>query len=331
MSKTQSTKEVVNQVSSPSLEQDDDYCFDCEKKRGYIIILIVMVILLLLVFFVFLVIRPLKRNEDDEASDNLLVIAYLLGAGGNVKVSSSKKKEEEEKQDGRKNWSDENAMVMAGSRGYNDNNSDDDDDDDPRTKEYLALQHKHDYMLLNCSSALPKFCPGLYDNNPKYEKYNNCYFYAFSDLNMGMSRKWQIKPQPGSLSNIPPTTYLSLDALLFRIRSDHPKAIWISKDSSGYPKICPCGFYTVIFLLDDSFDTPDFHFLKDGELGFSHKPGSGKVSIVDAENNYIYNPDNNNFDYSSHGGSHYTIRGKFYVPIQTISYIDGEDFPVNPF
>lgn len=119
--------------------------------------------------------------------------------------------------------------------------------------------------------------------------YNNCYAYAFTD--MDSSRK--TKPQPGFKHNLQPLTRneFSCQNLIDRVLLDHPDAIFIG--NSPDINYSPCGFdHHMIFLaIDNEGENRDYHFYRRNSRGFwTHKPGSTEVYHTDAEGNIITNP-----------------------------------------
>jgi hypothetical protein len=187
------------------------------------------------------------------------------------------------------------------------------------TADQISQANAHrDRILRTCGDlkSFSLFNPEL-DDDKEYIEINNCYYWAFSDLNLGLSQRWRKKPQPGQMVDLQPLrqSELTCDRLVQRILLDHPTAVWVPISSPNYGQDAPCRSYKAYFMLDDQAPVGkrDYHFLREGIYAYTHKPGSTPVSQVDASGQYIVNPDLCNWDYSAHGGPRYTIRGYFIV------------------
>jgi len=187
-----------------------------------------------------------------------------------------------------------------------------------------------DFALHMCRSLedYPAFNPDLYNREP-IESYNNCYMYAFSMENT----KIHGKPQPGQLSGLPHLTKTDLTCknIIHHVRSDFPGVL----DSPDATTPCPCGYYKVNLVLGNKGPAEkwDYHWLRqDRSFWWSHKPGSTPVSVLDANNNYIANPDRANLDYSATGGVNYCTQcGYFCVPHNNPEQIfEDTDYPIRP-
>lgn len=113
------------------------------------------------------------------------------------------------------------------------------------------------------------------------QKYNNCYAYATNDLRKDRHKK----PHPGHLSGSDSGEEDYLCPIMKQyVFEDYPDAYPISFD-----KPCKCNYYKVFLTVDPK---NDFHLYRQDSNGFwSHKPGSRKVTNVDASGNYISNPE----------------------------------------
>jgi hypothetical protein len=172
---------------------------------------------------------------------------------------------------------------------------------DPKDIEFAHKQHNEHLQRCGNCDDLPKFNPDLY-NDPKYERYNNCYFYAFSDLNTTL----QAKPQPGIYNHLKhlKKDELSCVNLMHHIKADHPQLKFIDDITDS----CPCGYYKGVLMVSDQgpVSERDYHFAKqNSNMWFSHKPGSNPVTNVDASGNYILDPKKADWDYSKTGGVNY--------------------------
>jgi len=113
------------------------------------------------------------------------------------------------------------------------------------------------------------------------QKYNNCYSYATNDLQKNRYKKLH----PGHISNIDTSEddYLCPDMKKF-IFMDHPNAYEID-----FKTPCKCNYYKAYLSIDPK---NDFHLYKQDSNGYwSHKPGSKKVTNLDASGNHISNPE----------------------------------------
>ena len=128
---------------------------------------------------------------------------------------------------------------------------------------------------------LPTFY-GDFWNNSSASKYNNCYAYAFRNLDLNRNHK----PQPGELSKVDtiPKDAYTCPRVFDNVVSDHPQTFkWDLKTP------CPCGFFKGFLVL--SQNPPDYHFLREDSNGFwSHKLGSGTATQYDASGNLITDP-----------------------------------------
>jgi hypothetical protein len=132
----------------------------------------------------------------------------------------------------------------------------------------------------------PKYDP---DRWKEFEKYNNCYAYALDN-----NKKRNSKPQPNNKS-----------AEKYNCK-DLQK--WISEDlvdtknnkhsllNSSKEKICPKGYHKIYLVTSGD----DYHFYRlDNDGLWSHKPGGGKVTRLDAENKIIEDPSTANHNYEA--------------------------------
>lgn len=113
------------------------------------------------------------------------------------------------------------------------------------------------------------------------QKYNNCYAYATNDLQPNRSKK----PHPGHLSNIDSDekdyTCPKMEQYIF---SDYPKAY-----KTDFETKCENGYYKNYLTVDP---LNDFHLYRQDLNGlWSHKPGSKKVTNLDASKKIIENPE----------------------------------------
>lgn len=139
-------------------------------------------------------------------------------------------------------------------------------------------------------------CPILKANDNVWEqndaqKFNNCYAYAFEDLDT--NRKF--KPQPGLKSNkkhIKASVY-SCKKFIENIISDYPGSTF----HKTLPECRNCR-RRIFLALDNTGPKKDYHFWRENSDGFwTHKPGSGPVLHTDGDGKKITNPlySNRNF------------------------------------
>lgn len=119
--------------------------------------------------------------------------------------------------------------------------------------------------------------------------YNNCYAYAFTDLDSNR----RSKPQPGFKSNIPPLTreQYACGPFIERVLKDHPQATYLGNDPELAYRDCGCSNHMVFLALDNEGENRDYHFYRrNSDFFWTHKPGSLEVLHVDAAGNKITNP-----------------------------------------
>jgi len=184
-----------------------------------------------------------------------------------------------------------------------------------------------DDRLAACGTLddLPRFNPSLY-NDVRYRDRNNCYEYSLGLLNVSYPHL----PQPGILSRLPPLKKDEISCANVRryVQADHPRITVHEKFGDS----CPCGTFQVALLVDDTsaVEERDYHFIRRDDNGyFSGKAGRGAITLVDAQNQFIVNPDRNNFDYRSQGGPNYSKRcGYLCVPHDTDQVFADAEHPV---
>lgn len=159
-----------------------------------------------------------------------------------------------------------------------------------------------------CYRYLPSFHPENWNASRAEIQYNNCYAYAFR--NMELNR--QSKPQPGNLAHIaevPPHEY-TCARVFGNTQADHP-GIFPWDDETP----CPCGHYKALMVLDTTGPRTDFHYLRQDANGlWSQKLGSGAATRLDASNRFITNPRKANLNY---GAYNYSTRcSSFCIPVE---------------
>ena len=153
-------------------------------------------------------------------------------------------------------------------------------------------------------------------NHPLLRKFNNCYSYAVNRPELGR----KAKRYPGEHDGLPPTAQRSCEAYERRLHRDFPgqvvKVHWGDERAAGgaaAAHVCPCRPYpqAVIAMAtsgestEQTSEDDDFHFLRldapaaaGGKRTWSHKPGSKRVSGVDAANRPIGSPAEADLNYA---------------------------------
>lgn len=143
----------------------------------------------------------------------------------------------------------------------------------------------------DCLKYLPIF-EGEYWNAAPVSQFNNCYAYAFRNLDLNRTHK----PQPGELSHIPevPKEDYSCEKIFSNVIKDHPGTFqWDPKTP------CPCGYFKGFLVL--SKNPPDYHFVREDSNGYwSHKLGSGAATQYDASGRLIQDPFRANLNYGQY-------------------------------
>lgn len=123
----------------------------------------------------------------------------------------------------------------------------------------------------------------------KIQKYNNCYAYATNDLEINRHKK----PHPGHKSGIDSGEQDYQCPIMNKyVFMDYPDAY-----KTDFETPCKCNHYKVYLTVDPK---NDFHLYRQDSNGFwSHKPGSRKVTNIDASGNYITNPGTADREYKS--------------------------------
>lgn len=166
--------------------------------------------------------------------------------------------------------------------------------ENPQIHDFYTNQWKSDFLhnlAPNCLTYLPTF-HGEYWNTPYASKFNNCYAYAFRNLDLNRNHK----PQPGELSAQPQIAKdcFTCESVFHNVVSDHPGTV---KWNSSSP--CPCGSYKGYLVL--SSNPSDYHFLREDSNGFwSQKLGSGAATQYDAGGSRIVNPATANLNYGDY-------------------------------
>lgn len=168
------------------------------------------------------------------------------------------------------------------------------------------LSNYLDHNSSTCLDLLPSFHAETWNGAPDRKLYNNCYAYAFRNLDLNRDHK----PQPGDLAHVPnvPSHQYTCENVLANTKADHPQIF-----SWPLEKPCPCGTYKGYLVLDTTGPKTDYHYLREDRSGlWSQKLGSGEATQLDASGNLITNPQTANLNY---GLYNYTTRcGAFCIP-----------------
>ena len=119
--------------------------------------------------------------------------------------------------------------------------------------------------------------------------YNNCYAYAFTDIDANRKSK----PQPGFKTNIAPLQKdkYTCSALIERVLKDHPNATYLGTDPEIAHRDCGCSRHMVYLAIDNEGENKDYHFYRrNADRLWTHKPGSLEVLHVDSAGKIITNP-----------------------------------------
>jgi hypothetical protein len=124
-------------------------------------------------------------------------------------------------------------------------------------------------------------------NEASITKFNNCYAYAFNDVDL--NRK--AKPEPGFRDNLPPVpkSQYSCNTFIERIIRDYPDTYFVGNSVSDADSKCRDGYHKVYLTLDTEGDLLDFHLYKQDVTTklWSHKPGS--LGVMCMENGAVIN------------------------------------------
>lgn len=176
----------------------------------------------------------------------------------------------------------------------------------------LILYYKNKIIIDNNNKQkclLPIYNPSLW-NNSVYQSKNNCYSYAINERDS--TRKTKLYPGEKSGLDRVKQTQFDYTCINFheRLLSDIPGIY-----PSTFEEKCPCNFYKIALVLDNDENNKDFHFYREDKDGlWSHKPGSNKVTKIDASGNVITNPfiANRNYTGKNKNGYNYATKCNFY-------------------
>lgn len=145
-------------------------------------------------------------------------------------------------------------------------------------------------------------------NNIYVKRSHNCYSYALNDINIKLVNLCEyeycknVNSQPGHYcrSNLNTNTCFQLDK---RIICDNP----LIKKTTFEDK-CPKYYYKIGLSIQENML---YHFYRQNNFGlWDHKDGGTKVSMYDADNNFITNPELSNRNYSKY--KNYNIWCNYY-------------------
>jgi len=127
-------------------------------------------------------------------------------------------------------------------------------------------------------------------NTTGIQEYNNCYAYAMNKMEWGRKRK----PHPGHENNIETTRNdFTCDKMNEYLMKDYPGVYKTDFDTP-----CKCNYYKAYLAVDPK---NDFHlYRQDSDGHWSHKPGSLKVTNLDASKRVIVNPEHADKNYKKY-------------------------------
>lgn len=123
----------------------------------------------------------------------------------------------------------------------------------------------------------------------KHSIYNNCYAYAFNDINFNKISK----PQPGFKDGLEPLkkNEYTCNNFIYRVLSDNPNSLFLGSDPKNNDYDCGKNNHLVFLALDIHSNFKDYHFYKKEKNNYwTHKPGELDVMDVDASGKKIINP-----------------------------------------
>ena len=128
-------------------------------------------------------------------------------------------------------------------------------------------------------------------NNDNHIKFNNCYSYALNEPDSNLKEK----RYPGQSSNTKRNESIyTCEYYEQLLKSDNPHIVKTNNFNE-----CPCDkpYHMISMVIADNTtpyeedDGDDFHFYRlDNNNKWSHKPGSRKVSYIDANNKEVIDP-----------------------------------------
>jgi hypothetical protein len=139
----------------------------------------------------------------------------------------------------------------------------------------------------------PTYEPDEWNDGGNTQYSNNCYSYA---CNRPGPRPGPTKPQPGDSSG---DRYEN-------VTCEDVKAAALSDGLKEMPSegCCPEGYHEVSLVVDPNVD---YHWYREDQGGgWSHKPGWGPATDVDASGEPITDPSSADRDYSDRGGPNYS-------------------------
>jgi hypothetical protein len=142
----------------------------------------------------------------------------------------------------------------------------------------------------------PAYDPDAYNNYSDVQNNHNCYAYAFDikedmakacegrkDANGNCSLRFHQPGYSAGFKRFRDMNILQCPDIAARIIADVPGA-----KIAQFEERCPVGTSKIGLVIDDK---RDYHFYRQDRGGlWSHKPGSGKVTNLDANDRKIYDP-----------------------------------------
>lgn len=155
---------------------------------------------------------------------------------------------------------------------------------------------------------LPAYQPERWNVPGNIKKSNNCYSYAFRDLDPHRSHRMGVGEEVG-LGKIKAENYScsTFEDNMFFERDGVQKST-----KSG---VCPCNSYKISLFLDSNNDSKDFHFYRqDNNDKWSHKIGGLDATNKDASGNIISDPLDADRNYTRFNKNYDELCGYYCVP-----------------
>lgn len=155
----------------------------------------------------------------------------------------------------------------------------------------------------------PTYTPDNWNDNDKIQKNNNCYSYAFMDLDEKRSHRMGVGEEHG-LGKIKKENYNC--ATFEKNMIQERDGIEITTNDEK----CPCGSYKIALFLDSNdADNKDFHFYRqDKNDQWSHKIGGTEATNLDASGNVINDIEAADKDYINYKKDYNETCGYYCVP-----------------
>jgi hypothetical protein len=160
---------------------------------------------------------------------------------------------------------------------------------------YFCIKN-YNNIVENFECRVPEFRPEVWNiKKNKIREFNNCYSYAMGDLKLNKKKKQQPGVLCSTMKPLKKKNY-SCSKMIKRVQCDYPDTYILSNDNEK----CECDYYKVGLFLDKKDPNRDYHFYKEHNNFWSHKPGKTKVTNLDADGKIIKNPTDANRKYKKY-------------------------------